>query len=448
MGLAASQANFLALTGRKSDIGLELQRLSSNKEALARDMQKVTRNYKEALSTKSLKWSANNGVSYADLSYSTLMRPGGTADNSPYLITNSAGKVVISDDYKEYAEKIAQKGYDGQTRYEILSSVMKIPEDTLKLYDSTKADIDAKKALEDEASDAVKVVKYQDWSNEKIIDELLDSYNNKTDNLNAVSIELLSQNVQNALCGKGYFPANTEALIKDACEQQADLYKKSSDNESYKDYKAANFINAVLNHVKTTLGTNTIRVMIDAKNGNKGTQSEYEAASAAYKEAHQNYQSAVSANAEVLNGTQKKQIEFYDQLFQAIADMGYQEDYNITDADYLNQMFQNNSYYITTMVENHNYDENKAIDDRNYKFSYDTQAAENDPNIFKVNDSAAHEEALVKYEYEKSLINEKEKRIDTRMKNLETEQSAITKMLESIEKVKNDNVERTFNLWS
>ena len=83
-----------------------------------------------------------------------------------------------------------------------------------------------------------------------------------------------------------------------------------------------------------------------------------------------------------------------------------------------------------------------------YKYYYDTELAENDPNIFKVNDSSIQEEALVKYEYEKGLINEKETRIDKRMKNLETEQSAITKMLESIDKVKNDNIERTFKLWT
>ena len=34
-----------------------------------------------------------------------------------------------------------------------------------------------------------------------------------------------------------------------------------------------------------------------------------------------------------------------------------------------------------------------------------------------------------------------------RMKNLETEQSSINKMLESIDKVKNENIENTFGIW-
>ena len=94
------------------------------------------------------------------------------------------------------------------------------------------------------------------------------------------------------------------------------------------------------------------------------------------------------------------------------------------------------------------FNEKEPIDNRNYKFYYDTEFAENDPNIFKVNDTSVQEAALAEYEYKKGIINEKESRIDTRMKNLETEQSAISKMLESIDKVKNDNIERTFAMWT
>ena len=34
------------------------------------------------------------------------------------------------------------------------------------------------------------------------------------------------------------------------------------------------------------------------------------------------------------------------------------------------------------------------------------------------------------------------------MKNLETEQSAINQMLQGLEQVKNDNIERTFSIFS
>ena len=55
---------------------------------------------------------------------------------------------------------------------------------------------------------------------------------------------------------------------------------------------------------------------------------------------------------------------------------------------------------------------------------------------------------MAKYEAEKSRINEKESVIDTRMKNLETEQASIKEMIKGIESVRNDNTERTFSIFS
>ena len=458
MGMAASQFNFLALTARKSDIGFELQRLSNNKEALTRDMQNVTREYRNALGMKTLKWSGNSGVTYSDLSYSTLMKPGNTSSNSPYLITSSSGRIVIDEGYKQYAEMIADNGgkYDGQTRYKILSGLTGISEDTLDKYDKTKKDAEAKYTLAENARDARDAVAHKDMTQDMLMSKILTQAEigyGKTTKIDDTNITPISQAIQKALIGKGYFTSDVEKEIKNICDSSEQMYKSRTDKdeETYKDYNVGEFVKGVFEHIKTVasgVASDTIRLMVDVNDGNRGTQSDYDAADTAYKEALSAYQSAVSANGEVLTGPEKKQIEYYDRLFQAIADMGWEEDESIANSDYLNQMLQNNSYYITTMTENKSFDENAEIDDRNYKFFYDTEFAENDPNIFKVNDANAQEEALVKYEYEKSLINEKESRIDTRMKNLETEQSAITKMLESIDRVKNDNIERTFGLWS
>ena len=132
-------------------------------------------------------------------------------------------------------------------------------------------------------------------------------------------------------------------------------------------------------------------------------------------------------------------IQYYDQLFQAIADNGWEYNSQIGDNDYLNNMLQNNEYYITTMTA-------QEDDDGKSYFEYDSSLASNFDKIFPVTDDDAIEEAQVQYEYEKSIINEKESRIDTRMDNLKTEQSAVTKMIESIEQVKNENIERTMNI--
>ena len=75
------------------------------------------------------------------------------------------------------------------------------------------------------------------------------------------------------------------------------------------------------------------------------------------------------------------------------------------------------------------------------------QHASNIDNIFTVNDADAQNEAQVQYEYEKSVINEKESRIDQRMQNLETEQSAINEMIKGIESVRDKNIETNFAIF-
>ena len=113
MGMAASQVRLLQLTARKNDIGYQLQNLSLQKTSLSRDMQRVTKEYQNALSTKTLKWSNNSGVTYVDLSYANLMRPGSVNGNVPYLITNASGNVVVDSQYQKYAEMISADGSAG-----------------------------------------------------------------------------------------------------------------------------------------------------------------------------------------------------------------------------------------------------------------------------------------------------------------------------------------------
>ena len=51
-------------------------------------------------------------------------------------------------------------------------------------------------------------------------------------------------------------------------------------------------------------------------------------------------------------------------------------------------------------------------------------------------------------DYKLGVINEKESRIDTRMKNLQTEQAAITKMMDSIKSILKENTEKSMNIFT
>lgn len=110
-------------------------------------MQRVTRNYQEALNTKTLKWSNNAGVSHVDLSYANLMRPGSANKNNPYLITNGDGKVVLDSKYQQYAEMISPDGKAGgdweSNRTQILASLTGISSEKIDAAFASNAALDA-----------------------------------------------------------------------------------------------------------------------------------------------------------------------------------------------------------------------------------------------------------------------------------------------------------------
>ena len=97
MGMAASQVRFLSLQNRKNTIGLNLMTLSNRKTALSRDMNRIAAEYNDAMNKKVLKWSNNSGVTYSDINYDLLMKPGDQNAKMPYIITDAQGRVVLDD---------------------------------------------------------------------------------------------------------------------------------------------------------------------------------------------------------------------------------------------------------------------------------------------------------------------------------------------------------------
>lgn len=479
MGMAASQVRFLQLTGRKADIGRQLQHLSLEKTALTRDMRKVTQNYQRALSTKSLKWTNNSGVSYTDISYNTLMSPNEYNSKSPILITNSAGKVVVNERYRKYAEMISPDGsvggvYDGETREKILEALTGISPERMSSYSTTATDVQtaadaANKAL---AARGDIELKTQTLEADKFIKKFLspNSLGLSGVTVNKDNVDSIVQKLNSAIVGKNYFTAEQEKNFTDAASSCAETVKntaatideikeslskvaaalnssKKSNTEADTGLSIDDFISAVVGAFKLNLGgAEKIHIMAD-KNG-KGLQSDYDAADKAYQDALAVYDKALDGNNQVYTSEEKTKIDYYDALFTAIVDNGWKYDGSSDDSEYLSQMFQNNQYFVTTIQKNSCYDPDGVDCLRNYDYMYSTDLASNFSNIVAVNDSDLREEALVEYEYQKGIINDKEARIDTRMKNLETEQNAINKMLESIDKVKEDNIERTYGIWA
>ena len=482
MGMAASQVRLLQLTGRKNDIGRQLQSLSAEKMSLTREMKGVTKDYQNALSSKVFKWTTNSGANYVDLSYNTLMKPNSTNNNTPYLLTNANGAVMIDSTYKKYAEMISANGAAGgdyeSVRTEILASLCpNITEEEIEKANETSealenATINLNDLIDEEPSEPVNYSNASTFlANAGTISGINISQGgtlNLGDSTSAASsfssfINELKTNMANVLT------ENDQEAFNSACSAFYNDYSVhiGSSSESSK-----NLLENESSPLRLSGSSYTLNVSMALENilgqyesagGNvqeneRGTieyawrdkdsssyldwqNNKYPAWQSEYNAAQEEYQTALDNNNQVFTAANATEVAFYDRIFNAIAENGWEYNNQISDNDYLNQMLQNNQYFITT-VNTGTDEDGKTI------YEYDSSIASNFDYLISVNDSDAANEALAEYEYQKSIINEKESRIDTRMQDLETEQSAINEMIKGIESVRNDNVERTFSIFS
>ena len=97
MGLAASQARFLAITSRKANCEFRSMEIAQDKLSVTRELAKVSENYQNALNETDLVWDFDgSGQNMYNVSYGLLMTPTSLNNFTPYLITNRSGAVVLS----------------------------------------------------------------------------------------------------------------------------------------------------------------------------------------------------------------------------------------------------------------------------------------------------------------------------------------------------------------
>lgn len=137
-----------------------------------------------------------------------------------------------------------------------------------------------------------------------------------------------------------------------------------------------------------------------------------------------------------LDAEQKKKIDFYDAIFNAIAKEGWVHNENINDPEYLSDILQTGIYNIT------------QAEKENGIWLYDETCPTTCQNIFQVTDSNEINKITAEYEMEKRKISKKEDAIDVKMQKLETEQTALKELIEATRNMINENTENTFDTFS
>ena len=95
MGLAASQARFLAITSRKMNCEFQSMQFAQQKLSVTRDLQKASKDYQNALNASKLVWETEDGSVY-NLTYDTMMKPTVLNEYDPYILTDKLGRVVLN----------------------------------------------------------------------------------------------------------------------------------------------------------------------------------------------------------------------------------------------------------------------------------------------------------------------------------------------------------------
>ena len=454
MGLAASQVRLLQLTRRGNDVRCTLTQLSMQKMSLSNDMQKVTRQYQEALSAKTLKWSNNGGVDCIDLTYANLMQPRDAINNNKLnMITDMNGRVVVDSKYKKYAEIISPDGSPGDWEShssEILAQIVGMDASDIDGADDYwKTYLENKEALEKIEARKPDMSKFTKNKTADLlenlgsfggIDDWKKAYGNDSKTISGSNISSVINQIKNDL--KGYF-LDDEDKFETACEVIEDLNKDIEDSITVKD-----LIDLIVGayegpkHIDNQGNENFI--WYDTSDPDYAKyKDDYDAWVTERDNAEKLMEDSLAAYNQMFTADTKSKINFYDNLFSAIAEKGWRCYENVADSNYLNQMLQNGMFMITNVQR----DAVQNGSDITYKNTYDTDIALNCKNIVQVSDTEYRDDALVKYENEKNLIKCKENKIDARMKNLETEQSSIKQMSESIKKIMDNNIEQHMNIF-
>ena len=399
MGLAASQARLLSLTARIHDVEYQAQMIQSAKLQLALQEDEVYRKYNEALDAQTLTYRNSEGTrvkaNFDNLFGASSVKNG---MNKYYMLYDKQGDLIVPDDIFEAYQDLAKNDYTC------------IDPELFAMHMVTGASVE-------DIQNAEKNFNLDDNNNSKYkmsstLQALFDQRSEVLKNIKNIigydisetsdSTEDIIKKVKDDCNPDGNNPSTLDAdKYKTLCEY-LDKFAEVNDKYRYQLY------NSFGEQICENIAGNNTEFDYDLYNY------------------YLRYAKAIEAEGGLIG------------VSSANADGG--ENFS-TDAEVLNEMLQSGSLWIDIVA----IDKNGDID------STQTSAA-SDSNVTFTNsssiDSTALKQAEAEYEYAMKKIDQKDKKFDMDLNRLETERSALTTEYDSVKKVIQDNIERTFGIFS
>ena len=458
MGMAASQVRLLALTDRLHDVELKAQQILAQKLALGTQKDALYNDYCDKLEATNymvaFRDDANYGAKrYVDANYQNLCTYIPERMRQYALVDNRTGKLLVSQDEKEtyedyendkYAYAMAMMGLDEgfgtadlggdgsgttvglNTGKDMANATYLKGIDTSSTDPLSDTEIDLLKSVHGEDDNFAKALR--DYKNglEQGDGETKEEYNERIGNLaknirstygTKVNELLTTENDNSVLKGDGNDVLMTEAEMRAFAGASEDIQKylrgfiDAIYDEDCTDPQAAfeNFREALYDKI----GSQIFNEMDIIQNGSQGDDAE---------------------------DFDKQEFDFYVNRWTAIKNAGGCE---VVDPRY--ETGETGREWLENMVKAGLITIQECVDGEWKDTSVATST--NGNCLMEESDEAGLKKAEAEYEHELDLIDRKESRMDQELAKLETERKAITTEMESINTVKDDNIDRTFGIF-
>lgn len=390
MGMAASQAKLLTLTARLHDVEYKAQNLQSQKLALATQRDELYQNYCAALDATEFKVAyMNNGKEVMmDANYSTLCEFNEKRKADYALVDNNTGKIIVSEDIKTAYDK-----YGTKDKYAFAWAAMGYADD-MTWDTASKGNILSDLGPNGNAD--------ADW--DKILDpEKAGGYHNGLLYMTDVEFEAYEEI-------KSTYPE-----LETKFEELKNTEDKKEQQNLYKEFRELFY-------------SKCGEALWDKVNRNKNNSEEV-----VYNQPNTEWSELES------------EFKYYTRIWEAINEAGgcVTIDENVQTGEEGNEWFYNmvkagqvGIMYIERNNDN-TWDDTSIATSVNDNYLQETEA-----------DEKKLKKAEAEYEHGLDIINRKDTKFDTELSELETERTTITTEMDSIKKVRDDNIERTFGIFS
>ena len=397
MGMAASQARLLCITARIHDVEYQAQSIQNAKTQLANLSDRAYQDYVEELDATTLTLRTINDAGEKSLitaNFNTLCSKNRvkSADGKEYAIRDKEGRLLVEDEIFNAYENFKAKGYpmDPYT----FALVMVSGDNGNSMYLDVKTGVEfAENARYEELKDG----------NDK-----LSSYHQNILDILQKAADKLNKDGQNVTVNSIY---------------DADLAEHCGDNEIARQYREA------MGAYKTELYKTEPEKILAGTDGDTSKSDLY--------------------GSSYCDDFNIDDFNYYISIFKQIQASGGVcrpiSDYKgnaANDSEWLQAMIQCGELSIDIVDK----------DKKTGLITLDATSPSSDISLSYTPTTEIDKKALTKAEakYEKALkdIDKKDKQFDLSLSKLETERSALTTQYESVKKVIEENIERTFGIFS